>query len=355
MVVAPVLTSYRLPLYNGLCDYFDEVVVVADAKVGQGFKTDTAGRFRFVQLDTGWFGRNRYHQKGLIRAFLKERPDFVFGTLDSRASTFWLLLLIAKIVGIPSFWHTQGLYNKEHLKSYSIYKHAFKVVAWLSNGLICYTKTVREGLLRAGISPTKLTTMDNTIRNTHALSPEEKPSAGNSGLYIGRLREGCNLSLLFEAMAILKSNGKAVSLHLIGDGDLRCSLEQSAKSLGLDVTFYGALYDDNEITNISKCCSFGVYPGDAGLSIIHYMSLSLVPIAHGSPELHMGPEPGMLRNRENSLLFERGNAVRLASAIEEVCEDPRLANRIRRRAFDEYKELAAVSMESKLATALLKL
>ncbi|PHR21875.1 MAG: hypothetical protein COA41_01870 [Sphingopyxis sp.] len=354
MLICPVLTSYRQHLYDGLCDYFEYVSLYADSKIGKGFESNKTGRFKFTHVDTFRFKKSLYYQKGILKAFLSEKPDLLFITQDFRAMNFWLILLVAKIYGVPLFLHTQGVYNKETRRSYFVYKFLYRCVAAMSAGYICYTESVKQGLLRAGVAETKLTVMDNTVWNLHPLPPDQKAEIQirPTALYVGRLREGCYIPLLFDAMEILRESGHNLSLEIIGDGDQRSIFSEIAEERDLDIVFHGAIYDDGTITEISRKCMMGVYPGDAGLSVIHYMSISLVPITHSNLAAHMGPEPSFIVDGYNGLMFERGSAQDLARAISKLLEHPEQRQQMSRNAFSTYEKLGEISMEHKLASAM---
>ena len=205
--------------------------------------------------------------------------------------------MVANIFKIPVFSHGQGLYNKP--KPRLIHRILFKTTIWFSSSYVCYTQSVYDSLINIGIKSHKLSVMDNTIVNDFPITIEEKNNIQNKLLYIGRLREGCNLKLLFDVMKKLEDKEIMLKLDIIGDGHKRKELEEYVETLNIDVTFFGAIYDDEIISNMSKDCKLGIYPGDAGLSVVHYMSLSLIPIVHSDLTKHMGPEPSYIKDGKN--------------------------------------------------------
>jgi hypothetical protein len=75
------------------------------------------------------------------------------------------------------------------------------------------------------------------------------------------------------------------------------------------------------------------------------MSLSLIPIVHGSLEKHMGPEPSYIQNGYNGFLFERNSAINLAKTIKKALKQKDL--KIAINAFETYIKLLNPSMAKK--------
>ena len=159
---------------------------------------------------------------------------------------------------------------------------------------------------------------------------------------------GCELQLLFEAMISLKERGKIIELDVIGDGSERVKFEKLAHELSVKVRFFGAIYDDEAISELSKKSTIGVYPGDAGLSLVHYMSLSLVPIVHDNLSKHMGPEPSYINHGINGLTFKRDDSSSLADAIDFVMADENKKNTLSKGAYNTYCYLSKPTMANKL-------
>jgi len=149
-------------------------------------------------------------------------------------------------------------------------------------------------------------------------------------------------------MTILYEDNIKLTLDIVGDGEKRVELEKYANKLNLDINFLGAIYDDELISNLSKDCKIGVYPGDAGLSVVHYMSLSLVPIVHSDLTKHMGPEPSYIKNNENGLMFIRNDKNSLAKVIRKALKNQELSINLSKNAFNTYESLLSPTMADKL-------
>lgn len=345
LIIQPVLTNYRKFFFDGLSRCFKLVEVYADLNPGEGFKSSVTGEFK--KIHTPIIGRQNklYYQKGIILSVLKNRPSAIFITADFRAIHYWIILVISSLLGIPVFSHGQGLYNKP--RPSSIQKLMFRMAIFFSSKYVCYTETVRKSLMQAGIKSSDLSVMHNTVINACVVKPDEKVNTKPRILYVGRLRNGSNLEVLFDAMKLLKESGNEIGLDIIGDGTERCRLQELTSCFGIDVNFFGAVYDDRVIADLSRSSTIGVYPGDAGLSLVHYMSLSLVPIVHDDLTRHMGPEPSYIKSGVNGLTFKRGDSMSLANTIEYALESKNTI-RLSIAAYKTYCSLSKPSMADKL-------
>lgn len=346
LIVQPILTSYRRSFFNDFAKYFQQVDIYSIQNINEGFKSDIEGNFNKIHTPLIGNRAKIYYQKGIVYSILKNRPSVIFITADFRALHFWILLFLSKVFKIPFFSHGQGLYNKPRPSLLQIFM--FKIVTRLSNRYVCYTKSVYNSLIDIGINQKKLSVMDNTLVNKYPVYPTQKTNFKHRLFYVGRLREGCNVELLFEAMLLLKNRGILIGLDIVGDGVQRGQLEISARDKKLDVSFFGAIYEDKKISELSQKCSIGVYPGDAGLSIVHYMSLSLIPVIHDDLTKHMGPEPSYINAGINGVTFKRDNSTSLADAIECLLSNQRLSAKLSVSAFDTYVSLSKPTMAEKL-------
>jgi glycosyltransferase involved in cell wall biosynthesis len=346
IIIQPILTSYRKRLIVDMTKYFNRVTVFANLHPGDGYKSDIDGSFTKIHTPIIGVPKKLYYQKGISQSVIKTKPTAIFMTADFRAINYWSVLILANILRIPVFSHGQGLYNKT--KPNILIKSMFYIAVKYSRSYVCYTESVFKSLSNIGLNEQKLYVMRNTIVNTSIVYPSDKLNTIHRLFYIGRLREGCSLDLLFKSLMKLNSDRIKIGLDIIGDGSHRSKYESLAKTTELDIKFYGAIYDDESISNISKNCTIGVYPGDAGLSIIHYMSLSLVPIVHSDLSKHMGPEPSYIQNGVNGLTFIRNDYLDLVKVIRTLLGNDSLNRKISKSAFNTYTSLSSPTMADSL-------
>ncbi|WP_415897575.1 glycosyltransferase [Neptuniibacter sp. QD57_21] len=351
LIIQPLLAGYRVSFFNDLSQFFDKVTIMADIKEQKDFGASLK-KISADILHAPILGERTklYYQQGIVKKIFKCRPKSIFIAADFRAISFWAVLVSSKVLRIPVFTHGQGLYDKPNPKL--LYKIIFKAAVILSSRYICYTDFSKRTAEAIGVQSNKLAVMNNTIVNSSPITPETKNVKTKRLIYIGRLREGSNLELLLEAMKILKKRSVFCSLDIIGDGEKIKEYKSYVRKAEIDVVFHGAIFDDEVISEISKSAVAGVYPGDAGLSIVHYMSLSLVPIAHNDITKHMGPEPSYIKNMINGILFERNNVISLAESIDYVISNPSSAKEIFENSYITYQNLTSISMAEILMSSM---
>lgn len=242
-------------------------------------------------------------QQGVLSKILSIRPDAVLACASVRDLTYWATLILCKALKIKVFSHGQGPYSKKTISLST--KITYKLLTKLTHKYICYTEISKDSLLLAGCNPNKLEVANNSIRFKNDAELIKKTGTEEGLLFVGRLRKDCSLEKLIEATSRLRQSFDKIKLHIVGSGELEQYYRDKYNHPW--ILFYGAIYDDSEILKISESCRFGCYPGDAGLSIVHFFSLKLPPIAHSDITRHMGPEPSYIKDGRNGLTFERTN------------------------------------------------
>ena len=98
----------------------------------------------------------------------------------------------------------------------------------------------------------------------------------------------------------------------------------------------------------------GCYPGNAGLSVVHYFSLRLPPIIHDDICSHMGPEPSYVKDGINGILFSKNfKSSAITESLKRVWQMSQVEyEKVSTAAFSEYKRLNSPSMASKMINIL---
>jgi glycosyltransferase involved in cell wall biosynthesis len=289
------------------------------------------------------------YQLGILSKIVKNKPQKVILFANLRYSSFWAILLVCKVFGIDVYPHGHGLLHK---KTPSIFwRFLYKIILKLCTKYICYSQSVMNSLSDLGFSK-KLVVAENSISNNFLVFPEQKSKDAIDILFLGRVRRGCGLDLLFLALEKLNSNRTHhIRLHVIGDGS---ELEGYKKRFGFDlnIIFYGSLYDHEAIAEISRNCMFGCYPGNSGLSIIHYMSLSLPMVIHNNFALHEGPEPTFVNDGVEGIFFDKDNFLDLTKKLEYMYQNIEHVNTMQYNAFKKYKFLTTPSLAQRIIQAI---
>lgn len=349
--IQPLLASYRQNLVEKLSDSFDLVVLCGNSAANSGFHTTASGVAPVIEAPMKRLLGGRFLWQSNVRAtLLREKPELVLACANVRDLTYWWLLFWARRNGIKVFSHGQGLYSKRHIGG--LIAWLYRTAARLSHRYVCYTELSRQTMLAAGCPPEKLAVADNTIRFSADAADVQKTGEEKGVLFIGRLREECNLELLVDAIAHLRGQHPDAVLHVVGSGELEA--EYRARFAQPWVIFHGAVYDDAKIMEVSRDCRVGCYPGNAGLSVVHYFALRLPPLVHGDMPAHMGPEPSYVQNGANGVIFSRAQkAEGIAVALEKIWEMPSEEYQtLSSEAFAEYERLNSPSMGEKMVRIL---
>ena len=313
MYIQPVIASYRMPYFLQVANQFKTTYWA-----GCGAKKGFLDNYQSLRVKNApiieFFDGKICFQKNILSGFFSSKPNLVFMNANPRNISMWLLLVFAKMKGVKFLLHGQGLYHKPN-PAY-ITRLMYRLLIMLSYQYVCYTKYSFESLkfLPKSIQK-KLIVAENTLINETEVPPFEKNQVARDILFIGRLREMVNLEALIEAVGIVNEKLHVpVRLHVVGGGQDE-GRYRSCYASRQDVIFYGAIFDDHVIADISKKCLVGCYPGAAGLSVVHYMSLSLIPLVNRDMTSHMGPEPSYIVDGFNGVFFDMPTPSSIGDAL----------------------------------------
>lgn len=348
LYVQPVLTGYRLPVIDALRAAFELKIAAdpADHRLGHP-EVDVP------ELDptstVKIFGGKLLFQHRLFTQIARFRPDAVLIFGNVRYLSLWSTLILCRVLRIRCWVHGQGLYRYPRVSLFRAF--IYRCAVALSTGYICYTELSRKTLLRIKCPTKKLYVALNSLSLPFLVQPGEKSFSEEGILFVGRLRAGVELELLLDAVKQLRSEGLDIVVHVIGDGPARVNLQKIYNGPG--VKWYGAMHDSEAITAVSRRCRVGCYPGAAGLSVVHFFSLSLPPIVDSYMPRHMGPEPSYVEDGINGFTFSSSMQNDLAVVLRQVwsldCEQMR---RVSESAYRHYLDLNRPSLGHRLVELL---
>lgn len=348
IMVQSTISSYRLPYFKKISIKWPTLFLSSEISTSKGFeKSDLSELKHSTTRIYSLFGGKLNYQNGVLLNLIRYRPRMLYIGADARALTYWLSLILARIIGVKVYSHGQGAYRKS--RPSPIDKVQYRIMVRLSERYICYTELSKNSLLSLGISSKKLRVADNSILNNFPLNRKQYDEFYKTKgiLFLGRLREQVGLEYLLEVISRLNRKSVVCELHIIGGGEM----EQELRSKGSNVAgvfFYGKVFNEERISEIAKKCIIGIHPGDAGLSIVHYMSLSLVPIVHSSMCNHMGPEPSYIKNNVNGLTFKYGSQEDLYRTLQEALADKDKLYSMAHAAYKTYNLLSNPDLGDKL-------
>lgn len=352
--VQPVLASYRRPVLSALARRFDVTLLTdIEATRRQGFDNSLPDDARVVDapIRSALGGRLGF-QRRVLSTLIRQRPDMLLLPANPRHLSYWLSLLAARVVGVRVFSHGQGLYR--HREAGHFRRAMYRLMATLSHRYICYTALSGDSMREIGCRPDRLAVAENSVTLDHTVPPARRTQGATGILFVGRLRAGCRLDTLFAAVEAERAAGRDITVHVVGDGPERADLQRRYGDAGW-IVWHGAVFDEETIARISLACRVGCYPGDAGLSVVHFFGLSLPPIVHDRISTHMGPEPSYVRDGVNGFVFSQEEPVSSLQAILERiwALEPERFDSVRRQAFDTYVQLNAPPLGDRIGEVLL--
>ena len=252
-------------------------------------------------------------QQNIFKTIANRKPDCVIMLgVDPTIISNLPLFLYLKVLGVKILWWSHGTLGHQ-----GIIGKLFRIFFYrLSDGILLYNIDGMERLIKYNIDKQKLFVVNNCIngesyKNTTINLFKKKIKI----IFSGRLESRKKLEILIQAIQLFKERKILVELDILGAGPLQQTLETLVKDIKIEkeVTFHGALYGEEADRIISRA-NIGVIPGDAGLSVIHYMAQGLPAITNDNLKRH-GPEVSAIRNGENGYIFEDNNYYDLVEKI----------------------------------------
>lgn len=338
-IIQPVLASYRHRFFNEVSLSANRLTIITGPTPSE-FGSVREAKYFHIEKNIMSIGPIRIFIFNYLY-FLRSN-DVIVHFADFKYFSTWLLLLLGRFFNCKILLHGQGGYKKKSSLSNFVYNISLR----LCDKYICYTEYSRDSILKK-INKNlekKVLVLENSLMVDNFGSCHKAHS--KDILFIGRLREGCGLDLLLEAASSLD-----IKVNIIGPGEqtyidkLKFEYNQIAK-------FFGAIYDNNLIKKIACDCFVGVYPGDAGLSVVQYMAYGLPIIVHSEIKNHMGPEPSYVIDGCNGLLFKRNDINSLVSNLSILRNDIQLRNALSTNSINTYVALNNPNMAERFQQIL---
>ena len=220
-----------------------------------------------------------------------------------------------------------------HTRHYCLTSYRFGTLNnFLSDKIIAVSPRVEAGLVKSGVSPSRITTIYNGVPPLRALSLEEKAAVRRRyGIcqdafvlsQIARLDPIKGHAHTLDAAKLLAHDPKIVVL-LAGDGPLEAHLRRRIEEEQIkNVIMAGFVPEVEEglgITDLQICAS---YSEATCLALLEGMSLGIPAIATKA-----GGNPFVIHQGENGLLIPPKDGNSLADAALKVKNDPKLHHQL---------------------------
>lgn len=267
-----------------------------------------------------------YWQGGVFALSASNEFDALVFLGNPNFLSTWIAAPLARLTGKPVLFWTHGWRRPE-----SGIKRLVRLAFYrLANRLLIYSERGRQLGIAAGYPADRMTVIYNSLDLDQANAVLDRieradslvPPAGeffqDASLPLlictARLTELCRFDVLLRAAALMRDRGTPVNILLVGDGPMRGELEALAESLGVDVHFTGAVYDEQKLGTWIYQSDVTVSPGKVGLTAIHSMMYGTPVITHGNLDAQM-PEVETIVEGETGAFFKQDDEQDLARVI----------------------------------------
>lgn len=283
LIIQNELPGYRAFLWQGLRKHFN--LYLADAGANRLILPDGSvlsfNDYVFtVPLDCMVLNAGIREISKTLRYIRKYRPSALLGWTQFVGKNKGLMSRVVKSLYLTTFFDKILLY----------YEHEKRLMPFTS--------------LRM-----KAVGLNNTIADWSFSAVSEVDQ--RSILFLGRFTEKSKLALLLNAA--MEVNG--IEVHIIGAeiDELPDQFRQN------NFHFHGKTDDLTRIQDLAASCTYFVYPGDVGLSIVHAVKLGLVPVVHADLDTHM-PECRAVAEEFPVVYFQKDDQTSLSNILKLLLE-----------------------------------
>jgi len=230
----------------------------------------------------------------------------------------WLAALICRIRGTRVVFRGHGMYGNEGTLKLFFRKTFYR----LASAHLLYERRSKKIMVSHGFDANKLHVYFNSLdydvhknlRDTFKNKEKKEVFSffANPDLptfiFVGRLTKIKKIDMVINAVEALKKRGQNINLILIGDGTEKNGLEQLATKKLEEGTyhFYGACYDENELSKFIATADLCVSPGNVGLTAVHSLS-SGTPVCTHSNFHNQMPEVEVLEEGTTGVFFKEND------------------------------------------------
>jgi len=264
-------------------------------------------------------GRFDVHTIASIRNFIHEKKPNLIHSHGYKGNFYALSVTKGKMPWVV----TNHLWKRTTL-NLKLYAYLDSFLIKYANRIIAVSDEIASEMLKRGISPKKITVIDNGIDLQRFSGQRSKDSLRRSFGFnemskvvgtVASLTEEKGHFYLLEAAKDIVSSFPEVRFLIVGDGRERCRLEEKVAKLNLagKVIFVGSRKDVPEILSILDIFVLPSLKEGLPMALLEAMA-SRVPVV----ATRVGAVPKVVVHKETGLLVEPGNSEALSTAISEL-------------------------------------
>lgn len=361
------IPSYRLPFLSVVAARPDLAVTVFHGQAPRYGTDDASPAFSAIRVRNIFWPRSRGRilwttaVPKVLRGY-----DVVLIAEHVFNLAHWAVWLHRKLFGRPKLVVTGHLrLNKDQPGSLAalMLPPLRRLLIRGADAVAPYTQEGATFCEKAGVPPERLHVLNNTmdVEAIRAAAAEVSEAeidaerkrlgipAGPVFLFVGRLYPQKLVPLTVEAVTLLRAEGIAATLLVVGDGIDRPILEAMAAD-GAPIRMTGAEHHIRRLAPWFRLSEALVMPDALGLACVHAFASDL-PVVTAPGTAH-GVEFGYLMPEANGLMAEAMSAGALAAALRRLLQEPGLTRRLRQGARDTADRLEVRYSASRLTDAL---
>jgi len=282
-----------------------------------------------------------YWQKGIF-SLLKENYTHFIITGESICVSTWLLVLLLRLKEKKIYFWSHGWSEKGSKIRKFLTKRLYSMV----DHVFLYGNHAKKIMIENGFNGDKLHIIYNSlaydeqmkIRNSLTENKVYKKHFQNDFhnlIFIGRLTKIKQLDKLLIAIFELNKNENKYNLTFIGNGEMQKELEKLAQKLQIEnnVWFYGATYDEKELSELIYNADLCVSPGNVGLTAMHAMTYGCPIFTHNSFAYQM-PEFEAIIAGQTGDFFIYNDVTSLIQTIDNWFKNSPLRDIIREKCYE---------------------
>jgi len=261
-----------------------------------------------------------------VEEIARWHPDVVhvhFGTLAAKIVN--AAEYLERFPPVVTTWHGYDATAMPRQLGADIYKDLFSSRALHTVG----SQFMRDRVASLGARSSSLTLipMGIDLRRFRYRPPSVPSSNHLKVVSVGRLDEMKGHSYLIQACALLRRQGKPLTLRIIGDGPLRSTLEQLVSDLGISdtVRLLGSLPADDVARELESADIFALTGIEAKTGKVEAQGVVFAEAqAVGLPIIasNIGGVPDSILPQESGILTPPGDSPSIAKALEYFIDNP---------------------------------
>lgn len=283
-----------------------------------------------------------YYQVGVIKLAWQQYDKYIMLGEPMNLSA-WGMLLLSKILHKKVYLWSHGWYGREGVAKKIIKKAFFN----LASGVLLYGNYARNLMIENGFNPKRLFVVHNSLDYDKQIAIRKQLSKnqiyqihfGNDFpvlLFVGRLTKVKRLDMLLELIRMSVINNQPLNLIFIGTGEEQGELQKIADSYNINsyVWFYGASYDEMELSTLIYNADICVAPGNVGLTAMHSLVYGCPVITHDNFKEQM-PEFEAIKKNITGDFFKQGDVNSLYNVVQCWIKNHTDREKIRMMAYEE--------------------